>query len=215
MSKVEIDSGHAALMDATYRHQRLIYDITRKYYLLGRDRLIEGLSVPEGGSVLEIACGTGRNLELIARRYPGRRLYGLDISEEMLRSAKAKLGNKARLAQGDACAFDPQSIFGVDIFDRVVLSYSLSMIPDWTAALGMAERCLGPGGQIHVVDFGPMDRLPGWFRAGMTAWLARFHVAPRRSLPEEMDQLAASRHLRSESQRLYRDYTQYGVLTRG
>ncbi len=211
---VGTDSSHAALMDATYRHQRLIYDVTRKYYLLGRDRLIEGLSPPEGGSVLEIACGTGRNLEQIARRYPGRRLYGLDISEEMLRSARAKLGDGAHLAQGDACDFDPKTLFGVEAFDRVVLSYSLSMIPDWRAALGMAERCLGPGGQIHIVDFGPMDRLPGWFRAGMTAWLARFHVAPRVTLAEAMDHLAASRRMRSENQRLYRDYAQYGKLTR-
>ena len=50
--------SHAALMDATYRRQRLVYDATRKYYLLGRDHLIERLDPPEGGAVLEIACGT-------------------------------------------------------------------------------------------------------------------------------------------------------------
>jgi len=60
----------AAHMDAIYRYQRYIYDASRKYYLLGRDRLIGELAPPPGGSVLEIACGTGRNLVKAARRYP-------------------------------------------------------------------------------------------------------------------------------------------------
>ena len=40
MSLTDAPSGHAALMDGVYRHQRHIYDLTRKFYLLGRDRLI-------------------------------------------------------------------------------------------------------------------------------------------------------------------------------
>ena len=44
-------------MDAIYRYQRYVYDATRKFYLLGRDRLITELAPPAGGSVLEIACG--------------------------------------------------------------------------------------------------------------------------------------------------------------
>ena len=57
-------------MDAIYRYQRYIYDATRKYYLLGRDRMLDELAPPPGGSVLEIGCGTGRNLICAARRYP-------------------------------------------------------------------------------------------------------------------------------------------------
>ena len=72
-----------------YRYQRHIYDLTRKYYLLGRDRLIAGLDVPPGGTVLEVGCGTGRNLVLAARRYPAARLFGLDISAAMLDTAQA------------------------------------------------------------------------------------------------------------------------------
>ena len=37
-------SDHAALMDRVYRRQRHIYDATRKFYLLGRDPLIERLA---------------------------------------------------------------------------------------------------------------------------------------------------------------------------
>ena len=49
-------------MNRMYRRQRHIYDGTRRYYLLGRDRLISGLKPAPGASVLEIGCGTGRNL---------------------------------------------------------------------------------------------------------------------------------------------------------
>ena len=43
--------AHAETMDRLYRYQRFIYDLTRKYYLFGRDRLIAGLQVPEQGAI--------------------------------------------------------------------------------------------------------------------------------------------------------------------
>lgn len=214
MTDATTGPDHAALMDETYRHQRWIYDLTRKYYLLGRDRLIDRLDPPPGALVLEIACGTGRNLAVIARRHPGRPLYGLDISTEMLRSAEAKLGTRARLAQGDACAFDPEALFGVPAFERIVLSYALSMIPDWTGALDAAACRLAPGGALHIVDFGPMDRLPRWFRAGLDRWLAKFHVTPRRDLPAELARCAARHGLTVETETPYRGYARLAVLRR-
>src|SRR5262245_11531474 len=82
MAIAERPNGHAALMDGVYCHQRHVYDVTRKYYLLGRDRMLAGLDVPPGGGVLELGCGTGRNLLLAARRYRDARFFGLDISTE-------------------------------------------------------------------------------------------------------------------------------------
>ena len=57
---------HGPLMDRVYRHQRHFYDATRKYYLLGRDPMIAGLMPPANGSILEIGCGTGHNLPMLA-----------------------------------------------------------------------------------------------------------------------------------------------------
>ena len=119
-----------------YRLQRHIYDASRRYYLLGRDRLIADLDVPDGGSVLEVGCGTGRNLVATARRYPTARVFGFDISTEMLKNAASsiarhKLGARVTIAQGDALDFDAGKVFGVTSFDRVYFSYTLSMIPDW------------------------------------------------------------------------------------
>ena len=205
--------SHAALMDATYRHQRRIYDLTRRYYLLGRDHLIETLAPPDGGTVLEVACGTGRNLAKIGARYPGRQLHGFDISEEMLRSARAKLGDGALLARGDATDFDAEAMFGVARFDRIVLSYSLSMIPGWEAALGAATRHLAPGGEVHVVDFGDQAGLPAWFRRGLLAWLAKFHVTPRGTLETELRATAARIGGTALFRPLYRGYAWYGSIT--
>ncbi len=182
MKDVPDTAGHGALMDAVYRRQRHIYDATRKFYLLGRDRLIADLAVPTGSSVLEVACGTGRNLAAIGRHYPGAALYGFDISREMLATAETTVGRRAQLAEGDATGFDAGAVFGRAGFDRVVISYALSMIPDWQAALAEGWRLTAPGGALHVVDFGSFVGLPGLVRRAQHAWLSRFHVTPRADL---------------------------------
>lgn len=194
-------SGHAALMDEVYRGQRHIYDFTRKYYLFGRDTLIAGLAAAPGMRVLEVACGTGRNLAKIGRRWPGTALFGLDISAEMLKSARAALGDAARLGAGDACTFDPVTLLGEPAFDRIILSYSLSMIPDWQGALDHAAGCLAPGGQLHVVDFGDLQDLPSAAQSLLRRWLAMFHVEQRAALPEVAGRIAAARGLLLESRR--------------
>jgi S-adenosylmethionine-diacylgycerolhomoserine-N-methlytransferase len=201
--------NHGALMDEVYRGQRHIYDFTRKYYLFGRDTLIEGLNARAGMRVLEVACGTGRNLAKIAKAWPGVRLFGLDISAEMLKSARAALGAEARLGEGDACAFDPQSLLGEPAFERIVLSYSLSMIPDWEGAFDHAAGQLAPGGQLHIVDFGDLGGMPGPFAAGLRAWL----VTPRAAMPAVAARIAAARGLGLASTHGAFGYFQLHVLT--
>jgi len=184
-------AGHGDLMDRIYRHQRHVYDLTRKYYLLGRDQLIAELDPPQRGSVLEIGCGTGRNLLAVRRRYPQARLYGLDISEAMLLTAKAhSQGRHIVYAKADAADFDPRALFGEASFDRIFISYALSMIPSWQAVLASAVKMLAPGGELHIVDFGQQERLPQAFRAALRAWLAKFHVTPRAHLRAAIEQLA-------------------------
>jgi S-adenosylmethionine-diacylgycerolhomoserine-N-methlytransferase len=182
MNRTASATDHAALMDRVYRGQRHIYDATRKYYLFGRDRLIDELECRPGHSVLELGCGTGRNLQLIARRWPGANCHGLDISGEMLKNARKRLGTSGRLALGDATRFDPAALFGREGFDRIVVSYALSMIPGWEAALEQAVAALAPGGSVHIVDFGDLEGLPSPLRALLRKWLGHFHVAPRASL---------------------------------
>lgn len=210
-------AGHAALMDNVYKGQRHIYDLTRKYYLFGRDTLIDGLNARPGMRVLEVACGTGRNLAKISKSWPGVRLYGLDISAEMLKNARKALGESAALGEGDACAFDASEVFEEDGlsesgFDRIVLSYSLSMIPDWEGALAHATTQLAPGGELHIVDFGDLTGLPGPFEGMLHRWLAKFHVQTRSALPETAHRIATASGMSLTSQRGKLGYFQLHVL---
>ena len=205
------------LMDRLYRRQRHIYDFTRKYYLLGRDRLLSTLDGPSDGTVLELGCGTGRNIVLAARRYPEAQFFGLDISAEMLETAAAavvreNLSDRVALARGDATDFDAKALFGTDSFDRVFVSYSLSMIPGWEKTVSAALGALAPGGSLHVVDFGQQEGLPRWFRALLRGWLRKFHVTPREKLRKvlesESERTGASFHFRT----LYRGYAWLAVI---
>ncbi|MEM8569780.1 MAG: class I SAM-dependent methyltransferase [Pseudomonadota bacterium] len=199
-------------MDAIYRYQRLIYDASRKFFLFGRDYLIDELTPPKGGSVLEIGCGTGRNLQKIGQQYPGCSLFGVDISQEMLRSARSKLGETAKLAQADATNFDPVQEFGVSGFDRVFVSFAVSMIPEWEQALTHGASVVNPGGSLHVVDFGTQEHLPKWSGRVLNSWLKRFHVTPRSDLFDVVDAVAKQRNASFESRSLYRSYSSYAVI---
>jgi S-adenosylmethionine-diacylgycerolhomoserine-N-methlytransferase len=212
-----LSGDHAGLMDEVYRGQRHIYDLTRKYYLLGRDRLIAELDVPAGGTLLEIGCGTGRNLGQIARKWPDVRLYGLDISEEMLKSAAFNLqrsgcAQRTALGRADAAHFEPLALFERARFDRIMFSYTLSMIPDWQGALRQAAALLSTQGNIHIVDFGTLDRLPAWFRQALLAWLAKFHVEPRSGMQQFATDLATEIKRPIRISEPYRGYTQMIVI---
>jgi S-adenosylmethionine-diacylgycerolhomoserine-N-methlytransferase len=172
-------------MDQVYRRQRHVYDLSRKYFLFGRDILVKQLNARPDESVVEIGCGTARNLIGIARTYPGTRLYGLDASEQMLitaREAAAHLGDRIRLRHGLAEELDAAA-FGEPMgFDHAIFSYSLSMIPDWRGALTAAAKAVRAGGRVHIVDFGDLKGMRELPEAMLRSWLARFHVSPRNDL---------------------------------
>ena len=205
-------------MDDIYRVQRHFYDLTRKPYLLGRDVLIRELDVPAGGSVLEIGCGTARNLLCISQRYPQARCFGVDLSTMMLQTARVSIarenkGDRVRVEQADATNFDPNLLFGIAQFDRVILSFTLSMIPDWELALGRAALLLAPGGSLHVADFGDQSGLPNWFRRLLFRWLRHFSVTPRLTLRDRLPTIAENTGCRFRFRNLYRGYVTLAELS--
>lgn len=211
-----VDATHR--MNRMYRRQRHFYDATRRYYLLGRDQLIANLRPEAGATVLEIGCGTGRNLVLAAGMYPQARFFGIDVSTEMLTSAISNISrhgleDRIRVAHGDATAFEPHLLFGTERFDHVLVCYSLSMIPNWRRVLERAVSRLKPGGRLHIVDFGSQEQMPTLARALLRRWLSLFDVTPCNELQKLLTAMArhTGAHLRFD--RLLRDYTQYAVLT--
>jgi ubiquinone/menaquinone biosynthesis C-methylase UbiE len=100
------------------------------------------------GEVLEVAVGTGLNLEVYP---PDIRLTGIDLSQEMLAIAAARareLGREVELRQGDAHSLP----FPAASFDTVVCTFGLCAIPDIDAALDEMTQVLRPGGKLILVD---------------------------------------------------------------
>ncbi|MBK8151457.1 MAG: class I SAM-dependent methyltransferase [Acidobacteria bacterium] len=185
--KSQFPSSQFERMDRMYRHQRFFYDLTRKYYLLGRDRLIAEMKIEPGDRVLELGCGTARNLIALAKKHPESHFYGLDASAEMLRTAQKKIDAAGlsnitlRTALADEFSFD--GTFGLDDrFDNCFFSYAVSIIPPWRESIRNAIENLKPEGKLHIVDFFDQNDLPAWFRTLLQGWLEKFHVR----YPEEL-----------------------------
>ena len=154
---------HETLQSYYALHSR-IYDATRWSFLFGREAVIRrtaGFINPR--RILEVGCGTGRNLRSLQRFFPEAEITGLDLSADMLRIAKQRT-NGVQLVQRvyDAPAGG---------FDLILCSYALSMFnPGWERAIETAAADLNPGGIIAVVDFYHTDTT--WFEK----WMRRNHV---------------------------------------
>jgi S-adenosylmethionine-diacylgycerolhomoserine-N-methlytransferase len=184
-------------MDVMYRWTRYVYDLTRKYYLLGRDRLLREMELRPGDRVLEIGCGTARNLIRLAQQRPDVDCYGLDVSTEMLATAAAKvkgrgLESRIELRHCFAEKLDHKVTFGLEEpFDAAFFSYSLSMIPPWHEAIAAALANIKPKAALYIVDFWDQAALPGWFRVILQRWLELFHVHYRPELLDHLRELDA------------------------
>ena len=168
-------------MDRMYRLQRYFYDLTRKYYLLGRDQLLEEMNVQPEEHVLEVGCGTARNLIVLAKRRPDSKLYGLDASAAMLETAQSKADSAGaknitlKTALADDFSFD-ETFYLSEPFDKIFFSYSISMIPPWRESIENALKNLKPGGQLFIVDFYDQKDLPRTFQRLLKTWLNAFQV---------------------------------------
>ena len=157
---------------AYYHFHSLIYDATRWSFLVGRDRILRDLAhcCPVPRRILEVGCGTGRNLRKLCGLYPRAKVTGLDLSEDMLRVARRKLAAYGQRVTWVQRAYTARAC-GPEPFDLVLFSYSLSMFnPGWQEAVIAAVADLADGGCLGVVDF-HSSRLP-WFRN----WMQVNHV---------------------------------------
>ncbi|MGQ0527652.1 MAG: class I SAM-dependent methyltransferase [Alphaproteobacteria bacterium] len=205
-------------MNSMYRYTRYIYDLTRKYFLLGRDHLIEHLGVKTGDHIIEVGCGTARNLILLAGEHPHGRFYGFDASDEMLKTAfknlqGSRLERSIRLEQGFSQSFNPEQLFGLEKApDKIIFSYTLSIIPPWRESIDHALELLAPGGEIHIVDFGSQEDLPKAFRKFLFWWLSKFHVYYKPEILDYLKQLSSQGKGTLTLRTLFKGYSWYAVF---
>lgn len=168
---------HRRFLNRYYGSSRLVYDWTRKYFLFGRDAAIDALLLEPWTTLLEVGSGTGRNLRELQRRRPQADYAGLDASDEMLEHTRSRYP-WVKLAQGFAEDADLSAPLSTAP-DRILFSYSLSMVGDPEQALLNARRSLAPGGKVLVVDFADLSTVPKLVRrAFVDGWLQKFRVHP-------------------------------------
>ena len=128
-----------------YRLHARIYDLTRWTFLWGREALVREIAAScTPTRILEVGCGTGKNLVQLGRAFPRARLWGLDLSGDMLAMARKKLQDLAPRLTLIQAAYD-RPVGEAHPFDLVVFSYALSMFnPGWEEALTAAQQSTWP-----------------------------------------------------------------------
>ena len=145
---------HASLthqLQTFYGPQAGHYDDFRDRLLPGRAELIRRLPLPADARVVELGGGTGRNLDFFRERLHSiASIEIVDLCKALLDVAHTRARNqsKVHVVEADATTYRPG-----ELVDCVFFSYSLTMIPQWRAALANAWAMLKPGGTIGVVDF--------------------------------------------------------------
>ena len=182
-------------MNRMYRWQRHFYDMTRRHYLLGRDQMIDGLKPAPRARVLEIGCGTGTqpdqggaSLSRGAVLRPRRVDRDADVGDRIDRTRGLGRPGQGRARRRDRIR--SEACVRRRPFDHIMISYCLSMIPEWQCVLEVALHKLAPGGSLHIVDFGGQQRLPTSARRWLRRWLALFDVTPRDDLERTLLHLA-------------------------
>jgi len=172
-------------MSGYYAWQSRIYDATRWAFLFGRDRVLDDLQLKPGDRVVEIGCGTGRNLEGILNRVgAGGEVLAIDCAKPMLEQC-AKRIRKRGWSNVQLIDREYGSTPVTDGAAEVVLmSYSLSMIPDWERVVNCAAGELKAGGRIGVVDFCLGNGATAI--AGFEQWMLRNHVEINRPYIEKL-----------------------------
>ncbi|WAS95170.1 class I SAM-dependent methyltransferase [Nannocystis punicea] len=169
-------SEHRVFLNRYYKAARPIYDVTRKYYLFGRDRAIDDLLATPWSSLIEVGPGTGRNLELLQRRRAWALYGGVEAADAMLERAAARCP-WAHFQRAFAEDADYSAVLGVPP-ERIFFSYCLSMVQRRDEALQHALAQVAPGGEVYVVDFADLRGLPRPLAAGLRAWLELYRVTP-------------------------------------
>jgi S-adenosylmethionine-diacylgycerolhomoserine-N-methlytransferase len=119
--------------------------------LHGRFPMINVMSAIKDGIWVDLGGGTGSNLEYFGDNLNHwKKIIVLDLCPSLVETAMKRVITKGwesfvDVVLGDACDMHDDRLPKDGTVDVVTFSYSLSMIPDWRAAIRNAFRMLKPG----------------------------------------------------------------------
>lgn len=145
------EPDHKRKSQAAFDRQAARYD-TEMYGRHARRLQGQVMTAVEGfefAAVLDVGCGTGATLEAIVSAHPGVRVWGIDLSPEMIAIARRRMGEAARLEVADAEHL-PLPDATVDL---VVCVDSLHHYPEPGASLAEMHHVTRPGGGLVIGEW--------------------------------------------------------------
>jgi demethylmenaquinone methyltransferase/2-methoxy-6-polyprenyl-1,4-benzoquinol methylase len=162
----QVDDTRERLIEV-YRKKAKHYDVTSRLYPAPgypqrgqRRRAVEALDLRPGDTVVDVACGTGLNFQLLEEAIrPDGRIVGVDLTDAMLAQARQRIESNGwsnvSLVQADAAEFEfPAAV------DAIVSTYALSQVPECGEVIAHGAAALAPGGRWVVLDLKIPDKAP-------------------------------------------------------
>ena len=176
----QTDSTREHLIE-TYRKKAKHYDVTSRLYpapgypqRTQRLRAVQALGLRPGGTVIDMACGTGLNFPLLQKAVgPGGRIVGVDLTDAMLARAQDRVEangwSNVSLVQADAAGFEfPAGV------DAILSTYALTQVPECAEVIVHGAAALSAGGSWAVLDLKVPTSTPGWLARLGTATVRPF-----------------------------------------
>ncbi|HUV42530.1 MAG TPA: methyltransferase domain-containing protein [Patescibacteria group bacterium] len=131
------------------RDTRIRSDPILKYEQEMRQKVVMELLNPSKGElILDVGCGNARDIELFSIK--GAKCVGIDISEGMIKAAKAK-AKKENLKNVEFIAGDATKLpFKANTFNKVSCSETIEHMPDWRKAIREMRRVLKKNGLFVI-----------------------------------------------------------------
>ncbi len=136
-----------------------LYDVAIKALTresIWRRALANQVNPREADRILDVGCGTGSFLTLLANRAPKARLVGIDPDPDVLARARlkaAKVGGSIEFVQG---FLSQDVVTNLGPFTKVVSSLVFHQVPlaEKLRILSLMRRALAAGGEAHIADYG-------------------------------------------------------------
>jgi len=121
--------------------------------------LLDRVAPFEGCRFLDVACGTGRWMQLARER--GAQVFGTDLCPEMLHQASRKASLRGNLSLADSCRVP----FADGMADFTLCSFALGYVASPLQAIAEMARVTRKGARVVVTDLHPSALAAGWTRS--------------------------------------------------